>query len=210
MKIFLLVCCIVMLGFGFSYGAFVESITIYEQTGIIFELPFMINDPRLVTTVQVNKGFFDFTSQGFVDPGGEKPGKSEWYDTYISNADGRLNTNGLYLTINCYRGGTNSVGDGVGNNIDAVSLDYTDRTHTWANEITNYILGNNQPLEWAYLHRALGLPDGYSTRVGDEFSSITLGFGLTESIAPVPIPATVLLLGSGLVGLWGFRKKFKK
>jgi hypothetical protein len=30
------------------------------------------------------------------------------------------------------------------------------------------------------------------------------------SVAPVPIPAAILLLGSGLVGLAGIRKKFKR
>jgi hypothetical protein len=37
-------------------------------------------------------------------------------------------------------------------------------------------------------------------------------FGYSDTVAPNPIPepATMLLLGSGLIGLWGLRKKFKK
>ena len=41
---------------------------------------------------------------------------------------------------------------------------------------------------------------------GFELSDFSMGVGGT----PVPEPATVLLLGTGLVGLVGFRKKFKK
>jgi hypothetical protein len=46
-------------------------------------------------------------------------------------------------------------------------------------------------------------PDGSSNRDGD-------GYGEGNSIAPVPEPSTMLLLGSGLLGLLGLRRKFKK
>jgi hypothetical protein len=29
-------------------------------------------------------------------------------------------------------------------------------------------------------------------------------------VDPVPEPSTMLLLGSGMLGLWGYRKKIKK
>ena len=102
--------------------------------------------------------------------------------------------------------------NGTGGNL--VGLDHVDiqlADGTWINDIATDALGN------------FVLPDqliasGVNTFTAYAFgtdgtsasAALTLNGGPGGGPAPVPEPSTMLLMASGLIGLWGFRKKFKK
>ncbi len=55
----------------------------------------------------------------------------------------------------------------------------------------------------------VGLFYGSSTDGGATITASPQGFTYSASVTPIPEPSTLLLISSGLVCLWGFRKRFR-
>lgn len=168
-KTVLITCMILLAGTGISSGQTVNSISVYELSPGLLTSTFLVTDPALFDTGSVD--FYQLAD--------------EQYDLYISDQNGTLNSNGSYLTITCTHN-WDFYGISGANNIDAVSLNLSDGSKIWASTVASYILGFNQSLADAKLDDALGEPDGSPTYVGSHFSSITLGFGLSQPIVTLP------------------------
>lgn len=145
------------------------SISIFEETGPIFPRTFNISDLKLFEDIHkessANKDF--------------STGALEYYDIYISDGQGKYDSLGNYVTIDCYHKPTN-YSAGVGNNIDAVRLDFPSNIYKYANSITHFELGFSKPdtaffdsLGWKLY--ILGPPDTRITRLGMFRTSITVG-----------------------------------
>jgi hypothetical protein len=166
---------------------------------------FTLDSPFTVTDVHWRGGYYDsppgtidsFTIQFYSNNAGQ-PGGSLFSETILGNAGE------TYVGI---EGGRNSpIYDYSVNLI----LPFTETAGTyWLSIQANK---TSIPPQWGW-HIGTG-GDGVSyqqdswdlTRWSEIFD---LAFDLTGTAAAVPEPSTMLLLGSGLIGLWGFRKKFK-
>lgn len=145
-----------------------NSIVIYEETTIDHpdQYVFSKSDNRLVSKLNVGINSKDFSTNA-----------REYYDVFVSDQNGTFNQNGGYLTIDCFRD-DHRTNIQAGNNIDAVELKFSGKPSIYANRVSHIDTGTG--LSGSYVsglgERALGAPDIISTRVGDQYSSITLGF----------------------------------
>lgn len=152
-----------------------QSIIVYEQSSGPAPVPaqsytFPVNDARLRQDIAQGPGTYDFSTG------------AEHYDVFISNAQGVLDPNGAYVTIESNRPGNNANQD-TGNNIDAVRLRFGN-ANVHANAVAKVTLGTGlsgaYQTNQGYATRALGAPDAAGlagvTFLGDGQSAIVLGF----------------------------------
>jgi hypothetical protein len=106
-------------------------------------------------------------------------------------------------------GGASSVGDTVTTTTTGNPLGFTFDIDTDGNGVIDYTVSNpSSNIFLALLSPSVALIGLEDIRnLGDKDYDDLM---FTVSANPVPEPTTILLLGSGLVGLVGLRKKFKK
>lgn len=136
-------------------------VTVYEMTSGTSTFPFQLGGSALTTKLtSLGAGSYDFV--------GSYAG-GEFYDIYVSDANGNPSANGSYLTIDT---SFNFASDS-GNNIDAVSV-VVGGTARYSDTVASVRPGGG-PFTITSAS-ALGPPDGQATFLGNTPSSITLGF----------------------------------
>lgn len=148
-----------------SAASGVALVNVYERTGgVTSATSFSMSNPALYQNIPDNGTQFDIRSS-----------QSEFYDVYVSDAHGNVNTAGSYLTVDAFT--AQSAAKGEGNTIDGVSLILPGGREFPAEKITHAVMGQGaDPLSSGRVHRALGQDDGVASLLGLGRSTITFGF----------------------------------
>ncbi len=185
------------------------SITFWESTNLLSgpkAYTFDIQSEQLLTRLNgtLTSSYFDFWGV---------PG-SELYDVFYSNGDGTFNPAGEYVTIEAQFLGQAPYGGGM--NICEMQLNFLGGLKDYSHYVASFAaLGDNAiPNTVANaidgdLHTwtTLGNTYGQSERL-----RLTLGYVPPNTLPnspAVPIPPAIIMLGSGILGLLGFRSRMR-
>jgi hypothetical protein len=169
----------------------IASVTVVEQTDTLRSHVFALGanvDPRLLSAIPggPSEAQWDFSGA-----------QEEFYDVYLSDAFGNVDAHGGYISIVCQFAPTSD----IGNNIDAIALNFSGKPDTYADEASSLQLSPGLAGQFlchaGFALRALGAPDASSTRLSEGgLSRLTLGFG--NAAASRLLAATLLRTAGGM------------
>lgn len=160
----------------------IQGLTVYERTGTGLTHSFGLGQPTSQALLNQIPGGPSTTSYDFLGT------STEFYDVYLSDADGLGNPQGEYLSIACYRDADLTNGH-TGNNIDSVELLLSSGPSFYADHVGSVQLGTGLWGDYVtyngFIDHALGPPNTTMTAMGDHYSRMTLGFKAAMVGAPV-------------------------